>query len=50
MATLSFSLSHEATGRIYDALVCLAKFGESVSLEARNEKARLIRDKYEKAT
>ena len=38
MAILSFSLSPEATGRIYELLVCLAKFGESVSIEARSEK------------
>lgn len=38
MAVLSFSLSAEATGRIYESLVCLAKFGESVSLEAKKDK------------
>ncbi|KAI6811627.1 Rad9-domain-containing protein [Hortaea werneckii] len=38
MAVLSFSLSPDATGRIYDALVCLSKFGDNVSLEARSEK------------
>ncbi|KAK6388050.1 hypothetical protein LTR65_008216 [Meristemomyces frigidus] len=38
MAVLSFSLSPEATSRIYELLVCLAKFGESVSIEARSEK------------
>ena len=32
MAVLSFSLTPEATGRIYEALVCLAKFGESVAI------------------
>ena len=40
MAILSFSLSPEATGRVYELLVCLAKFGESISLEAKTEKAR----------
>ncbi|KAK3114175.1 hypothetical protein LTR53_007754 [Teratosphaeriaceae sp. CCFEE 6253] len=40
MAILTFSLTAEATGKLYDALVCLAKFGESVSIEARREKAR----------
>lgn len=38
MAVLSFSLTPEATGRIYEALVCLAKFGESVAIEARGDK------------
>ncbi|KAI7536332.1 Rad9-domain-containing protein [Hortaea werneckii] len=38
MAVLSFSISPDATGRIYDALVCLSKFGDNVSLEARSDK------------
>lgn len=38
MAILTFSLSPEATGRIYEALICLAKFGESVSIEAKHHK------------
>ncbi len=38
MTVLSFSLAPEATGRFHDALVCLAKFGECVSLEARKDK------------
>ena len=38
MAVLSFSLSPESIGRIYELLICLAKFGESVAIEARNEK------------
>jgi hypothetical protein len=41
MAVLSFSLTPEATGRIYEALVCLAKFGELVAIEARGDKVRL---------
>ncbi|KAF2772848.1 hypothetical protein EJ03DRAFT_171613 [Teratosphaeria nubilosa] len=41
MTELSFSLTPEATGRVYEALVCLAKFGESVSIEARSEKLSL---------
>jgi cell cycle checkpoint control protein RAD9A len=41
MAVLNFSLTPEATGRIYEALVCLAKFGESVAIEARGDKVRL---------
>ncbi|KAK4619625.1 DNA repair protein rad9 [Fulvia fulva] len=41
MATLSFSLTPEATGRVYELLTCLAKFGDAVSLEARSEKLTL---------
>lgn len=41
MAVLSFSLAPEATGRVYEALVCLAKFGEAVAIEARGDKACL---------
>lgn len=37
MTTLKFSLSAESTGRIHDLLVCLSKFGESVSLEAKGD-------------
>ena len=44
MAVLTFSLTPEATGRIYEALVCLAKFGESVAIEARGDKVRLGRE------
>jgi cell cycle checkpoint control protein RAD9A len=42
MAVLSFSLSPESTGRIYELLICLAKFGESVAIEARTEKLTII--------
>jgi cell cycle checkpoint control protein RAD9A len=42
MAVLSFSLTPEATGRIYEALVCLAKFGEAVAIEARGDKASFL--------
>jgi hypothetical protein len=42
MAVLSFSLTPEATGRVYEALVCLAKFGESVAIEARGDKASFL--------
>lgn len=38
MAVLKFSLSPESTGRVYELLICLAKFGESLAIEARNEK------------
>ncbi|KAF7845660.1 hypothetical protein BT93_L1364 [Corymbia citriodora subsp. variegata] len=37
MSTLKFTLSAEATGRVHDFLLCLAKFGEQVCLEARND-------------
>lgn len=36
---LEFSLSPDATGRVYELLACLAKFGDTVSIEARAEKA-----------
>jgi cell cycle checkpoint control protein RAD9A len=39
MAALEFSLTPESTGRLYELLVCLAKFGDNVSIEARSEKA-----------
>lgn len=42
MAVLSFSLTPEATGRIYEALVCLAKFGEAVAIEARGDMASFL--------
>jgi len=45
MAVLSFSLTPEATGRVYEALVCLAKFGESVAIEARGDKVCLGTDR-----
>ncbi|GAB7363142.1 hypothetical protein MBLNU230_g3428t1 [Neophaeotheca triangularis] len=38
MPVLKFSVSPEATGRIYELLQCLAKFGEAVSLEAGADK------------
>lgn len=43
MAVVSFSLTPEATAKLNELLVCLAKFGESVALEAKNEKARQVR-------
>ena len=46
MTVLSFSLSPIATGHIYDALICLAKFGEAVSIEAKGEKV-CIKSKLE---
>lgn len=40
MHTLSFSLTLEGVVRIHDAVLCLAKFSEVVSLEARKDKVR----------
>ena len=37
MHTLDFALSSEGVTRFYDVLLCLAKFGELVSLEARRD-------------
>ena len=41
MNTLSFILSPEAVIRLHDAVLCLAKFSEIVSLEAREDKVGL---------
>lgn len=38
MTTLNLVLSPEAVTRMYDSLLCLLKFGETVSLEASREK------------
>lgn len=38
MHTLAFTLSSEGVVRVHDAVVCLSKFSESVSLEARHDK------------
>lgn len=38
MHTLSFSLTLEGVVRVHDAVLCLAKFSEVVSLEARKDK------------
>jgi cell cycle checkpoint control protein RAD9A len=38
MVVVSFSLTPEATAKVYELLVCLAKFGEYVAIEARREK------------
>ena len=40
MYTLSFSLTLEGVVRIHDAVLCLGKFSEVVSLEARRDKVR----------
>ena len=38
MAILNFTLSPEALSKLHDALVCLGKFSESVSIEAVYDK------------
>lgn len=35
---ISLSLTPEATGRLHDVIACFAKFGETLSLEATNDK------------
>jgi cell cycle checkpoint control protein RAD9A len=37
MAILTFTLSPEAVGKLHDALVCLGKFSEAVSIDANRE-------------
>ncbi|KAL5359834.1 Rad9-domain-containing protein [Aspergillus floccosus] len=41
MATLSFSLAPEALFQLHDALICLAKFHETVAIEAEYDLLRL---------
>lgn len=38
MAILNFTLNPEAIGKLHDALVCLGKFNEAVSIEASQDK------------
>ena len=40
MPILSFTLTLEGVVRVHDAVLCLAKFSEVVSLEARQDKVR----------
>ena len=40
MHSLSFTLPLEGVVRIHDAVLCLAKLSEVVSLEARKDKVR----------
>ncbi len=40
MAILSLTLMPDAVVRLHDALVCLGKFGESVSIDARRDKVQ----------
>lgn len=37
MVTLKFSLSPQAVSKLHDMLACLAKFSDTVSLEARKD-------------
>lgn len=37
MAVLSFTLSEEGVAAFRDALICLSKFSDDVSLEARKD-------------
>lgn len=46
MHTLSFTLGPEGVVRIHDAVLCLAKFSESVSLEAREDKVGIYSDAH----
>lgn len=38
MHTLKFTLSPEGVTRVHDAVICLSKFSESVSIEAWRDK------------
>jgi cell cycle checkpoint control protein RAD9A len=38
ITTLHFTLSPQATQKVHEALVCLSKFSEFISLEARRDK------------
>ncbi|OCK96252.1 uncharacterized protein K441DRAFT_657638 [Cenococcum geophilum 1.58] len=38
MVTLNFTLTPEAASRVHDFLICLAKFSDSVSIEARRDR------------
>lgn len=38
MTSLKFALSPENVSRIHDVLICLAKFHESIGLEATKDK------------
>ena len=40
---LSFVLSNEGVARVYDAVTCLAKFGDLVSLDARRDKVSVCK-------
>ena len=46
MAVLSFVLAPEAIAKLYETLICLAKFGESVAIEARKDKVTALASKH----
>lgn len=48
MAVLSFTLSEEGVAAFRDALICLNKFSDDVSVEARKDSVR--RDKLDTLT
>jgi hypothetical protein len=39
MVSLDFELSQDGCSRLYDAISCLAKFNESLTIEARADQA-----------
>lgn len=44
MAILNFTLSPDALSKLHDALVCLGKFSEAVSMEAVHDKVCHVLD------
>lgn len=42
MVTLNFSLSPEASAKLHDMFSCLAKFSDTVSLEAKKDQLVLV--------
>lgn len=42
MAVINFTLSEEGVNALRDALACLGKFSEEVSLEAKSDRVYLI--------
>lgn len=45
MAVLNFTLSEEGVGAFRDALICLSKFSDDVSFEARKDSVSSILDR-----
>ena len=43
MTSIDFVLSPEATGRLFDVILCLAKFSDTICIEARREKVSVAR-------
>lgn len=42
MVVLSFTISDDGVGAFRDALICLSKFSDDVSLEARKDSVREV--------